>query len=738
MHSFHASSKRTLILVAALYLLLPASATHGQQPQQQSSNQADDVIRINTELVQTDLMVFDKQGHFIDGLKPEQFELLLDGKPQPISFFERVNSGTANEASQLAAARGSSLNKSEPGKATTMSTTDRGRVIFFFLDDLHLSESSLMRARKALADFVENQMRAGDQVAIVSASGQIGFLQQLTDYQPVLSAAIERLNYKKNSETFASRTVITEYQANQMAEHQDKDLFNYIVSSTINEYQLIAPKGGDARGLDRLAVNMVKNRTRQINAQSKVATTDTLSGLESLLRSSSQLPGRKLVFFISDGFIAEARGTYVMNMLERVTTMAARVGAVVYTMDARGTFSDPAVDAGRNDFPDGMASGTPARNPSTEASAMREPLRILADETGGRAILNSNSFADAFQQAINETSAYYLLAWHPDSDEQRSGKARIKVGIKDHSDLRVRLRRSYYVPPPVVATARNENEKSAPASSTLQQTPETGLLMALGSLYPQRTIPTMLSVGYVNTPDQGLALKASMQIERSALDLAESGAKKSELDVLGAAIDDRGVIVTFKQLLTITPDASAQSQQQPVIWNQQLKIPPGLYQVRVAVRERASGRTGSAQQWLEVPDFSGGRFQMSSLFLGKRKTTPTDEKFAIAPRPVSVAVDHHFARTSVLRFQTYVYNAARGATAPDVWIETQVLRDGRQVVAMPASKVPTEGSADLSRLPYWAEVGLAQLPTGRYVLQVTATDRATKSSASQRVSFVIE
>jgi hypothetical protein len=248
----------------------------------------------------------------------------------------------------------------------------------------------------------------------------------------------------------------------------------------------------------------------------------------------------------------------------------------------------------------------------------------------------------------------------------------------------------------------------------------------------------MLSVGYVNTPDQGLALKASMQIERSALDLAESGAKKSELDVIGAAIDDRGVIVTFKQLLTITPDASALSQQQPVIWNQQLKIPPGLYQVRVAVRERASGRTGSAQQWLEVPDFSGGRFQMSSLFLGKRKTTPTDEKFAIAPRPVSVAVDHHFARTSVLRFQTYVYNAARGATAPDVWIETQVLRDGRRVVAMPASKVPTEGSADLSRLPYWAEVGLAQLPTGRYVLQVTATDRATKSSASQRVSFVID
>src|SRR5437763_10535982 len=95
MHSFHASSKRTLLLVAVLHLLLPVSATHGQQPQQRSSNQADDVIRIKTELVQTDLMVFDKQGRFVDGLKPEQFELLLDGKPQPISFFERVATGSA-------------------------------------------------------------------------------------------------------------------------------------------------------------------------------------------------------------------------------------------------------------------------------------------------------------------------------------------------------------------------------------------------------------------------------------------------------------------------------------------------------------------------------------------------------------------------------------------------------------------------------------------------------------------
>ena len=103
-----------------------------------------------------------------------------------------------------------------------------------------------------------------------------------------------------------------------------------------------------------------------------------------------------------------------------------------------------------------------------------------------------------------------------------------------------------------------------------------------------------------------------------------------------------------------------------------------------------------------------------------------------------VDVDQHFARTSVLRYQTYVYNAVRGALPADVEIQTQVLRDHRAVVTMPPMKLPTDTTKDLARFPYWAEVWLNQLPPGRYALQVTAIDRATKNSASQTASFVVE
>src|SRR4051812_43459193 len=79
-----------VFLIAPILLCVLLSTAHAQQPQTETTPAADDVIRINSELIQTDVMVFDRQGRFVDGLKPEQFELRVDGKPVQVSFFERV------------------------------------------------------------------------------------------------------------------------------------------------------------------------------------------------------------------------------------------------------------------------------------------------------------------------------------------------------------------------------------------------------------------------------------------------------------------------------------------------------------------------------------------------------------------------------------------------------------------------------------------------------------------------
>ena len=738
---------RLFLLTIVLCVLAPAAAAQRPAPSQSPTpgTQPAEVVTINTELVQTDVMVFDKSGRLVEGLSPDEFVLTLDGKPQPISFFESIKTGSSQEAAQLKRTRAAANpnQKSEP--AGLAGVTRPGRVILFFVDDVHLSTASLTRTRKALSEFIDHRMHDGDQIAIVSTSGQIGFLQQLTDNDAVLHEAIERLNYKRNPETYAGRTVITDFQANQVAEHNDRALFNYLVSSTMNEYQLVPPKGGDARGLSQLAANNVRNRVRQIQVNSRATATDTLAVLLSLMRSSSQLPGRKLVFFVSDGFIADTRGSNALMLLKRVTELASRIGIVVYTMEASGIYYDPAVDASRNDFSDGIGSGVSARNWTTESAGMREPLRILADDTGGRALLNSNSIPDSLQEALAETSSYYLLAWRPDAAEQRDGKAQLKVTLKNHPELRVRLRRNYYIPAaktaqtaPAKDAATGDAQSGAAASPAKNPPqPEAELLSTLGALYPQKTLPASLAVGYVHTPDQGLLLKLSMQVERWAFSFGPEADEKKEVDVIGAAIDDRGVIVSFKQVLTVTPNAAAQQAGLPVQWNQQLRVPAGLYQVRVALRERGSGRTGSAQQWIEVPEIPAGTLGMSSVFVGERKVADSQPASGAGPAVASVLVNvtHRFERSSALRFQTYLYNAGGGAA--DVEIEARVLQDGETIATLPAARVPTDALKD-NALPYWAELSLAGLRPGYYQLQVTATDRRSRNSAVQRVPFMVQ
>src|SRR5207253_11347303 len=88
-------SARTHALLLAPALALSASLALSQTQQQQQPRQPDEeVVRISSDLVQTDVMVFDKSGKFVEGLKPEQFELKVDGRAQSVSFFEAVRAGT--------------------------------------------------------------------------------------------------------------------------------------------------------------------------------------------------------------------------------------------------------------------------------------------------------------------------------------------------------------------------------------------------------------------------------------------------------------------------------------------------------------------------------------------------------------------------------------------------------------------------------------------------------------------
>ncbi len=174
-------------LSVLLFVALAGSTVTGQQEPQST----DDVLRINTELVQTIVTVSDKEGRLVDGLKKENFELRVDGRSVPITFFENIVAGSLRER----IVSGSTSKGTSRDKDTNDALSFRQRTIVFFIDDRHLSLGSVDRTRKTLSRFIEKEMGQNDLVAIASASGQVGFLQQFTDNKDVLRAAVSRFNH---------------------------------------------------------------------------------------------------------------------------------------------------------------------------------------------------------------------------------------------------------------------------------------------------------------------------------------------------------------------------------------------------------------------------------------------------------------------------------------------------------------------------------------------------------------
>lgn len=712
------ASARIVICLLALTLNTLGQTT--PRPQEQS-----EVLRVFTDLVQTDVMVFDKQGNFANGLRREDFELRIDGKVKPIEFFERISVGSINEETQLSAARGAlSANKTSPLGAVPL---DRGRTIFFYLDDLHLGLGSLAATRKVMTEFIERDMNQNDEAAITSASGQVGFLQQLTDQKPVLRAALQRIKHRPYSVRDFDRPAMTEYQA-LLIDNNDRDVFEYFLEQTMR----LNP------GVSRdSAENMVRVRVTAILQQAANITRHTLIGLEELVKTSSKLPGRKLVFFFSDGFLLDHRNSDSLANIRKITSDAARNGVVIYSLDSRGlvaSVSDVSVESAFD------VTGRLDRATHGELKASQDGMHALAHDTGGRAVFGTNDLGVGLSRALQETSTYYLLAWRPNREAQEGKFRRIEVKLLAKPELTVRVRRGFYdrEPAPVESKAKNP--------SPVAKTPEVHLREALGTTYPDRGIPISLNLNYVHTPDKRMLLSTSLKIAAESLSFGpEDGKQKAAVQILGLFFNDRGQSgARFAERLTMSAlsESSLKGSDASIAYVFPVFLGPGLYQVRVAARDEKSGRTGSAHGWVEIPDLSGGKLTLSSVIIGRQAPTPTTNTSGNGqPKSehVDFSIDRQYQRNSVLRFLFFVYNAARAPadSRPDVAAQVQILRDNQPVITTALKKIETEG-VDLDRLPYAADLSLADLPAGQYVLQVTAVDRVSKTSASQQNRFSIQ
>lgn len=766
-----------LFLLSAIFLL---TAQAQPKPPSKPSSSGDQTIRIETQVVQVEVTVTDKQGKVIRDLKREDFELKEDGKPQDIAYF---SVGTATRPARWLGTEP----KAKPQDATlpTITTTAptealAGRYIVLAIDDLHLSAATLMQARQALLKFVEQQVGSGDQVALMTTSGQLGMFQQFTNDRDVLKRAILRLSAQERQVTNSFDVPrITSHQA-ELIDMGNPDALELAVQEILKQSPSPPPPpGGGGRGAASAtqggggmsererAMETARGLARMIVLQNAHYTSASLNTLQAIIRTLSALPGRKVMTLVSDGFFLNSRSADTLNTVRRVIDAATRAGVVIYAIDARGLAVSPLFDASQPGFGDEQPPGVRERIENASMEALRNGPFALANDTGGFMVMNTNDLNLGFQKVLQDTEAYYLLAFEP-VESYRDGRFRkLEVRVKNHPEFKVRSSKGYFANDEKAEAKVAEKEEKErvkleeervknPEKATKKETAvrNTRAWEALGSLFPLRGIPVEMSVDFVDT-GKGVSLAlitAHLDVAGLKFDQAK-GQHTATVEVLGSVFDEKGKPVdSFSQRLNMNlpPATYERVLKSGLVFTRRVVLKPGFYQVRLAALREGNKQTGSASDWVEVSDVSKKQLVLSSVFLTTEKetnylTAQMDRKNAPSletqePAPIPTQVARRFKPGATFDFSIFAYNAkadSKGVT--DLVVQSQIFSGSKVIFASPLAKIessPEMKSENFS--PYAARLSLDKFEPGAYELRMLVIDRIAKVSAKRTLNFVVE
>ncbi|MFZ0748698.1 MAG: hypothetical protein WAM70_05005, partial [Pyrinomonadaceae bacterium] len=423
------------------------------------------------------------------------------------------------------------------------------------------------------------------------------------------------------------------------------------------------------------------------------------------------------------------------DRLGRITDNARRAGVVIYTIDARGLISGALDATGNVPFDSGgMLENANLR----EIAATQDALHSLAVDTGGRALRNQNEFDQFINVALDETSRYYLIAWRPEADDEKDAKLRkITVNVIGRPELTVRSARGF-TNRRAVASADARKSEAENGKSTRAKQPDADIQDALKDFYPKQAFPLQLSLIYLDTPASGSVLTTSVQAPAESLSYGEEGKDPARVTIAGVVLNDQGKpAASFRTGLKVNPPSASASpgSSSNVIYNYPAPLKPGIYQVRVAARDDASGLVGSTMQWIVIPDLASRQLSMSSLVVGLESVGTN----SVSAERIQWSVDRKFAALSHLRFITFVYNAAQASPrVTNLAARVQVYRDSRPVLSLPIAKLSPPTDSDPARVPFVSEIDLTRLPPGAYVLEVTIEDLVAHKSISQQTTFYVQ
>lgn len=714
----------TLCFLACLYSTVYSQV---QRPTPPPANPEDNVVKISTSLIQVDVTVTDAKGNAVTDLKRSDFEIFENGERQRLSSFAFVSGGVAERPQQA-----KRVEDNVPAPPPSARPERIRRTFALIVDDLLLSFESVYHTKRALKRFVDEQMQDGDLVAIIRTGGGIGALQQFTTDKRQLYAAIERVRWNPNGR---GRTGVFE-----------------AIEPTPQE---ILRATGDTSVSDE-DIEEEKNKIRSFDDfRDSTFATGTLGALKYIVGGMRDLPGRKSVVMFSDGFSlleVDSQGFSdfgrIIEFLREVVDTANRSSVVFYTIDARGlqTTSVTARDKILSPNPQNIQAVTSGR--SGELLDTQAGLAYLAEETGGIAIRNVNDLSYGVRRVLNDQS-YYLIGYEPDSETFDAEKRKFnKLDIKvNRPGVTVRYRSGFFNVP-------TENVASAASNTTL--TPVQQLRSALASPFGVNDISLSLNPIFGNDQVNGSYVRSLLHVNGRDLTFVDQpdGTKKVAFDVLATSFGDNGVPVD--QLgKSYTVDVSAPGYQRILregfVYHFTFPVTrPGAYQYRVAIRDTSSGKIGSANKFLEVPDLKKQRLALSSLLLQNLTTSQWDKLGAgrqiSADDPLSSPMNdtslRRFKMGTIVQYGFEIYNARLAAGGrPELNTRIRVFRDGQVVLDGETLPVDVSQQTDLQRIRAGGAISLTdKMPAGDYVLQVIVTDLAVKQKpriSSQYVEFEV-
>lgn len=709
--AYYQASMKTVFLAIVLLSTPLIANVHAQQPTPTPSpapqkpvaqSDADDVVRITTNLVQVDAVIIDSKGKMVTDLKPEEVEIFENGRKQKISNFSY--NVTVADVSRERPAKPAVIDKNAPPiPPTRLRPEDVRRTIALVVDDLGLSFESMHYVRRTLKKFVDEEMQEGDLVAIIRTGSGMGALQQFTADKRQLYAAIERVRYNLSRANVGVFAPLQPPTAGEMGPAIDK-----------------ANEDLDKFREDLFAVG-------------------SLGALSYVIKGLRDLPGRKAVLFMSDGFISLAaddadRNYRTTERMRRLVDMAGRASVVIYTLNASGlqTTGLNAADS-TGDTP---SSGQPQLigvldSRSRILSDRQASLSYLAYETGGFAITNENYPWVGMRRVLEDQKGYYLIGYRPDEStfSPRTGQRqfhRLTLKVTRPGNYTVRMRNGFF---------GVSDEEARPKLRTLAQQ----MTDALTSPFGATGVRLQLTALFASDANEGSYMRAMLHINAADLTFVDTpnSTRQAVFDIVAMTFGDNGVLVDRPLGRTYTIQLSDELYKRALrdglVYNLTVPIKkPGAYQLRMSFRDSSSERIGSASQFIDAPDIKKKRLALSGLVVrgenrtGKSTLTSTTikpEGLEEGNAEASAAV-RRFARGMVMTYGYFIYNArVEKASNPQLLTQVRLFRDGKEVFTGKETPFDTNQQTDLTRLSVAGAIQLgSEMAPGDYVLQVVVKD----------------